>query len=97
LFSTLFCFVQSIVKGKLVDFNVKLHPNESVQYLTVSKSLSVDTHPFSEEHFLEAENGENPWRVIRWRTCHDGVVESNARLVTWSDGSQSVYIGKDTM
>jgi hypothetical protein len=80
-----------------VNFKRTLLPNESVQYLTVTKSLSVDTHPFSKDHFLETEKGDFPWRVIRWRSKEDGSMESNTRLVTWSDGSQTVHIGKDTV
>ena len=39
--------------------------------------------------------------MIRWRYKVDaegkrtGQIESNARLVTWSDGSQQIFLGKE--
>lgn len=43
----------------------------------------------------------HPWRVVRWREKRgeDGQVfrESNTRLVTFSDGSQYLYIGDETV
>ena len=33
--------------------------------------------------------------VVRWRVSADGKVESNARLVKWSDGSRTLQVGDE--
>ncbi|KAI6234740.1 hypothetical protein M3Y99_00763400 [Aphelenchoides fujianensis] len=57
--------------------------------------LSIDPTPFDERTYqLEVEN------TIRWRNVHDpetGEVkrESNAKIVKWSDGTMSLYMGAE--
>ncbi len=92
----------------MIEFAAKAPPpGSALQYVSLTASLTIATHPFSEEQFAEApargstDNREHPWRVIRWREARgmDGEIkaESNARLVTWSDGSQHVFIGNQTV
>ena len=57
--------------------------------------------PYTREGFLAAKRGRGPLKdpegellAIRWRRV-DGRVESNARLVHWSDGTAQLIVGRD--
>ena len=82
-----------------------------MRYVNLPGSLIFEHHPFSDDTFRdhatqaskhgEDESREYPWRVVRWREGRglDGsiVQESNARLATFEDGSQFLYIGDSTV
>jgi RNA polymerase-associated protein LEO1 len=61
-------------------------------------SLMIEPECFVYDEFQGDENAGAP--VIRWRygidsATGDLVKESNARIITWSDGSQTLNVGKD--
>jgi len=65
-----------------------------VAFVKLPNLLSIETTPFHPSH-----NQSNLMpkhrilqNVIRWRLLN-GKLQSNARVVKWSDGSQSVFIG----
>jgi len=70
-------------------------PPETMTVAKLPNSLAIDPEPFLHSTFQGCEF-EGP--TIRWRySMVDGgqVMESNARLVTWSDGSQTLSVGGD--
>ena len=90
----------------------RLEENGMAQYVSLPPTLMFDHHPYSAERLREFqtqqeaygtnERREYPWRVVRWRDHAplEGLEteqQSNARVVTFEDGSQFLYIGDDTV
>ena len=70
-------------------------PPETMTVAKLPNSLAIDPEPFLHSTFEGCEF-EGP--TIRWRYSTvngEQVMESNARLVTWSDGSQTLSVGGD--
>ncbi|QDZ19848.1 Leo1-like protein [Chloropicon primus] len=63
----------------------------------LSNIVGIEKRQFVAETF-EAEGGGSDRReqfVIRWRVNGEGAVESNARIVRWSDGSKTLQVGDE--
>mmetsp|Transcript_19674 Transcript_19674/g.42511 ORF Transcript_19674/g.42511 Transcript_19674/m.42511 type:complete len:531 (-) Transcript_19674:59-1651(-) len=77
-------------------------PEEKLTYIRLPASISVDPREFfnDPDTFAEEHRGGGN-DVIRWRNQRgaDGKMKpvSNARLVTWSDGSMTMHIGADVL
>jgi len=83
--------------------------SEGPLFVRLPNFLSVDTKPFNPEAYedeVEEDDEEGKSRLklkientIRWRTRTDDqgneVRESNAKIVRWSDGSMSLYLGNE--
>lgn len=84
-----------------------LNMGSKIYYVKLPNFLSIDTREYDPEHYedeiyddevLDNEGGarlklkvEN---TIRWRKVNDEV-QSNARVVEWSDGTMSLYLGSE--
>lgn len=71
-------------------------PLSQLRVAKLPNSLRIESDAFEREGF-EGDDFDGP--VIRWRYGLNGdgklVKESNARVVTWSDGSRTLSVGKD--
>ena len=58
---------------------------------------AFDPHTFGDDD-EDADNitGKTD-NVIRWRETENGVRQSNARMVTWSDGSMTLHVGGEVL
>ncbi|KAK2954681.1 putative Leo1-like protein [Blattamonas nauphoetae] len=82
-------------------------PQKQLYILKLPTSVGVQPRPFCEEIFreefqLNSIDRQKRWQtlnLIRWKNIMmpDGSFQriSNARLVTWSDGSLSLFVGKE--
>ena len=73
-------------------------PQSGLRVAKLPNSLMIEPECFVYDEFQGDENAGAP--VIRWRygidsASGDLIRESNARIVTWSDGSQTLNVGKD--
>ena len=68
--------------------------------------LGIQSRPFDPETFEEEEQVEEEEdggktrveNVIRWRESREtGERQSNARVVTWSDGSMTLHVGSEVL
>ena len=60
--------------------------------------LSIEPRPFDPLTFEDAEEeGGRTDNIIRWRETEEGVRQSNARVVTWSDGSMTLHVGDEVL
>ena len=69
--------------------------------------LGVQWAPFDKDTYqgedvaeVQDEEGKRRIRVrcesiVRWRPGPGGVMESNSRVVTWSDGSRTLFVGRE--
>ena len=62
--------------------------------------LSIEPRPFHPLTFGEDDADEESGKtdnIIRWRETEEGVRQSNARVVTWSDGSMTLHVGDEVL
>ena len=74
--------------------------DETVGVAKLSNIFAVETEAFDAATFAsdDADHIEREFNVVRWRFKKDSrEVESNARVVTWSDGSRHLVIGDDAL
>ena len=56
-----------------------------------------DVGTFEDDRGVDDEGGRTD-NIIRWREDQDsGMLQSNARIVTWSDGSMTVHVGSEVL
>ena len=94
-----------------LPFVTKIPSNVSTMLLKADKFLRIETDQFHAKNFdgaLEAKKYGNATAVVRWRYKVDNfgvpvndsngepVIESNARLVKWTDGTYQLIVGNDT-
>jgi len=64
--------------------------------------LSIEPRAFDPLTFEDADEevdtimGKTD-NIIRWRETEEGVRQSNARMVTWSDGSMTLHVGDEVL
>eukprot|EP00325_Prymnesiales_sp_UTEX-LB-985_P006940 CAMPEP_0174710072 /NCGR_PEP_ID=MMETSP1094-20130205/11813_1 /TAXON_ID=156173 /ORGANISM="Chrysochromulina brevifilum, Strain UTEX LB 985" /LENGTH=386 /DNA_ID=CAMNT_0015908813 /DNA_START=138 /DNA_END=1298 /DNA_ORIENTATION=- len=57
-----------------------------------------DPETYEDEDAAEDEDGKaRAENVVRWRETASGERQSNARLVTWSDGSMTLHVGDEVL
>ena len=64
--------------------------------------LSIEPRAFDPLTFEDADEEQNTImgktdNIIRWRETEEGVRQSNARMVTWSDGSMTLHVGDEVL
>lgn len=65
--------------------------------------LSIEPRAFDPLTFEDADEEEADTimgktdNIIRWRETEEGVRQSNARMVTWSDGSMTLHVGDEVL
>lgn len=64
--------------------------------------LSIEPRAFDPLTFEDADEDADKImgktdNVIRWRETEEGVRQSNARMVTWSDGSMTLHVGGEVL
>ena len=66
--------------------------------------LKVQPRPFDAETYNEKEDygvkgfaGAGAANVMRWRNTESGEMQSNTRLVKWSDGSMTLHVGGEAL
>ena len=63
--------------------------------------LAIEPRPFEAVNFEDEEEGGDEDskgkadNVIRWRDTEGSGRQSNARIVTWSDGSMTLHVGSE--
>ena len=79
----------------------KPNPDAELLVMRTPNILSINPRPFVMEEFEdEHEEGRQAQtdNVIRWRENPEtGAPESNARIVTWSDGSMTLHVGGEVL
>lgn len=84
--------------------NCSLNAKEAIHFMKVPSFFSVERRQFSnqtiEDDFFSEDFETNRSSInviiicIRWRKVGDKI-ESNSRIVTWSNGSQTLHIGNE--
>ena len=64
--------------------------------------LSIEPRAFDPLTFEDADEEADKImgktdNIIRWRETEEGVRQSNARMVTWSDGSMTLHVGDEVL
>ncbi len=86
------------VMNESMDISVNLYdglPPESLVLAKLPNSLRIEPSSFVSSDF-QGDDGRVP--TIRWRydVEKNGLIrESNSRIVTWSDGSKTLHVGRD--
>lgn len=87
-----------VVMNESMDIPVNLYDGLPPQSLILAKlpnSLRIESNAFVRSDF-QGDGGQVP--TIRWRydVEKNGLIrESNSRIVTWSDGSKTLHVGRD--
>ena len=86
-------------KNGPMEIGVRLHdalPLAALSLVKLPNSLAIEPDPFVHSEF---EGNEDDRPTIRWKNVlgmhGERLRESNARLVTWSDGSKTLQVGRD--
>jgi len=87
-----------------VDVPVLSQASGTIMTLRLANACTIETHPYTlgSQPLLNKilENGESkqfaPNSVIRWRKNENGEIQSNARLVKWSDQTWQLLIGDES-
>jgi len=82
-------------------------PDSKLFLVRLPNILAFQPRPFDPETFEEEDAAEEeemggektrPENVIRWRESREtGEKQSNARVVTWSDGSMTLHVGSEVL